>query len=60
MTIPTNFVAPNLPVALPAYEQMMEERFKNVLRLYFNQLDNHNNLINEQVASNQTLIWLDM
>lgn len=60
MTIPTNFVAPNLPNADPEFEKTLEERFRNVLRLYFKQLDNHNRIINEQVASNQTNIWLNM
>ena len=60
MTIPINFAAPNLPVALREFEETAEERFRNVLRLYFKQIDNHNNTINEQVASNQTNIWLNM
>lgn len=60
MSIPTNFVAPNLPTTAEDYEKSAEQRFRNALRLYFNLLDNHNNIINVQVASNQTLIWLNM
>jgi hypothetical protein len=60
MTVPTNFVAPSLPVSLPTFDQSLEERFRNVLRLYFNQIDNQNRTSNEQVATNQTMIWLDM
>ena len=33
-------VAPNLPVALPEYSPIFEDQYSNVLRLYFNQLDN--------------------
>lgn len=60
MSIPANFVAPALPFALEEYEQRGQEKFTNVLRLYFNLLDNHNTTINSQVSSNQTLIWLNM
>ena len=33
-------VAPNLPVAAPQYSAQYEDQYSNVLRLYFNQLDN--------------------
>ena len=33
-------VAPNQPMAQPEYDQRFQEQFSNVLRLYFNQLDN--------------------
>jgi hypothetical protein len=33
-------VAPNQPMAQPDYDQRFQEQFSNVLRLYFNQLDN--------------------
>ena len=33
-------VAPNLPVATPQYSAQYEDQYSNVLRLYFNQLDN--------------------
>jgi hypothetical protein len=60
MSIPTSFVAPNLPLASEEYERSMEERFRNAERIYFALLDNQNQTINEQVSSNQTLIWLNM
>lgn len=60
MTIPVNFTAPALPVANADFNQSLEERFRNILRLYFNQIDNQNRVSNEQVATNQTMIWLDM
>ena len=60
MTIPVNFVAPNLPVALKEYDQSAHDQLRNILRLYFNQNDNHNNTVNEQVSTNQALIWMNM
>lgn len=60
MSIPADFVAPSLPVSLEEYDQRGQDKFNNVLRLYFNLLDNHNTVINSQVSSNQTLIWLNM
>ena len=35
-----NTVAPNLPLATRTYEQNYHDQLNNVLRLYFNQLDN--------------------
>lgn len=35
-----NPVAPNLPLATPQYERQFQDQFENILRLYFNQLDN--------------------
>lgn len=35
-----NPVAPNLPLATTLYERQYQDQFSNVLRLYFNQLDN--------------------
>jgi len=32
--------APNLPIAPVEYSQQFQDQFNNVLRLYFNQLDN--------------------
>ena len=60
MSIPADFVAPALPVSIAEYDQRSQDKFNNVLRLYFNLLDNHNTVINSQVSSNQTLIWLNM
>ena len=60
MTIPVGFVAPQLPAAVEQYDRSSEERFINALRLYFRLLDNQNQVINNQVSTNQTLIWLNM
>ena len=35
-----NPVAPNLPFAPLQYERQFQDQFENILRLYFNQLDN--------------------
>jgi hypothetical protein len=35
-----NPVAPNLPLATPEYDRQFQDQFENILRLYFNQLDN--------------------
>lgn len=32
--------APNLPIATPVYNQQSEDKYSNILRLYFNTLDN--------------------
>jgi hypothetical protein len=60
MTIPVGFVAPRLPVAVEQYDRSSEDRFINALRLYFGLLDNQNQVINNQVSTNQTLNWLSM
>jgi hypothetical protein len=36
----TNPVAPNLPLAPGEYNRQFQDQFENILRLYFNQLDN--------------------
>ena len=33
-------IAPNLPVANQEYSALFEDKYSNVLRLYFNQIDN--------------------
>ena len=35
-----NPVAPNLPLATKEYDRQFQDQFENILRLYFNQLDN--------------------
>lgn len=60
MSIPENFVAPGLPVASEKYDASLQEQFRNVLRMYFNRLDNYNQVTNEQDAATQTLTWLNM
>ena len=34
-------VAPSLPIAMPEYNQQYYDQYSNVLRLYFNQIDNY-------------------
>jgi hypothetical protein len=36
-----NTVAPSLPVATQDYEKQYQDQYSNILRLYFNQLDNY-------------------
>jgi len=46
-----NTVAPNLPLGPREYEQLYTDQLNNVLRLYFNQLDNFTGaLANETVG----------
>ena len=59
MSIPNNFVAPNIPIPTDEYNKSDEQKFRNVLRLYFNLLDNSNSTINDQVSTGQTLLWLN-
>ena len=41
VTTVRNTVAPNLPIAPVDYNQQYQDQFGNVLRLYFNQIDNY-------------------
>jgi hypothetical protein len=50
---------PNLPVAPTLYDQDYTSRFNNVLRLYFNQLDNVITANTNAIASNNVLNWLN-
>lgn len=45
-------VAPNLPVAPAEYERQYQDQYSNILRLYFNRLDN---LLGQLVATIDTL-----
>ena len=53
-----NPAAPNLPLATPEYETRYQDQLNNVLRLYFNRLQNAQQQLIDQVASNQTQAWL--
>ena len=46
-------VAPRLPNAPLAYEPLYQEQFMNILRLYFNQLDNST----QQLTANNNLLY---
>jgi hypothetical protein len=46
--IPTS--APRLPSAPPQYDGRFQEQYSNILRLYFNQLDNINSLVAKRIV----------
>ena len=58
MSIPRAPAPPSLPLGPLEYDRRYQDQYSNVLRLYFNQLQNVQQIITEQVASNQTNIWL--
>jgi len=60
MTIPSNVIAPNLPLPPDEYQRLAQQTLTNVLRLYFNQLDSFNTISIEQMNTNQALIWLSL
>ena len=53
-----NTVAPNLPIAVPDYSQQYSDQYSNVLRLYFNQLDNTNGQTIDAINSLYVTNWL--
>jgi len=55
-----NIVAPNLPLATKNYDKRYIDQLNNILRLYFNQIDNlFNQLkISAETDSVQTQVWL--
>ena len=55
-----NIVAPNLPVAPVEYQQRFQDQLNNVLRLYFNQVDNSTQQLTQAVNSLSTQQWLGM
>ena len=58
MSIPIINVAPNLPLPPAQYSQAYFDALTKVLRLYFVSNDNFNQVISNQVSTNQALIWL--
>ena len=58
MSIPVINVAPNLPLPSSEYDQHYLDTLTKVLRLYFVSNDNFNQVISNQVSTNQALIWL--
>jgi len=58
MSIPIINVAPNLPLPPQTYDQHYFDALTKVLRLYFASNDNFNQVVSNQVATNQALIWL--
>ena len=53
-------VAPSLPIALPDYSQQYYDQYSNVLRLYFNQLDNTNTQTINAINNLTTMSWLQL
>jgi len=53
MTDITKVVAPRLPNAPLRYEPAYQDQFMNILRLYFNQLDNST----QQLTTNHNLLY---
>jgi len=60
-----NPAVPNLPLGPDEYERRYQDQFANVLRLYFNQLNtgmgvliDNQNVIQEQIDRNLTLVWV--
>ena len=58
MSIPIINVSPNLPLPPQTYDQQYFDVLTKVLRLYFASNDNVNQVISNQVSTNQALIWL--
>jgi hypothetical protein len=53
-----NIRAPALPLPTNDYQQMQQDQFQYVLRLYFNRLDTYNNATTTAINSQNVLIWL--
>jgi hypothetical protein len=53
-------VAPSLPIGMPDYSQQYTDQYSNVLRLYFNQLDNTNFQTIEAINSLYVTNWLSL
>jgi hypothetical protein len=58
MSIPRAPAPPSLPLGPLEYDRRYQDQYSNVLRLYFNQIQNVQQEITAQVATNQTNIWL--
>lgn len=56
-TLPTK--APNLPSGPVQYDQRYQDQLGNVLRLYFNQIDNNTGSLNQTANSISVMNWLD-
>jgi hypothetical protein len=52
--------SPALPIAPSEYDQMQQNQFSNVLRLYFNRLDQYNIKSSTEQNSQNVLIWMGM
>jgi hypothetical protein len=52
-----NVRSPALPLSPIEYDQRQQDQFQNVLRLYFNRLDNFNVQMANNVNSQNVLQW---
>jgi hypothetical protein len=52
--------SPALPIQPLEYDQRQQDQFQNVLRLYFNRLDQYNIKASTEQNSQNVLIWLGM
>ena len=50
--------APSLPIQPEEYNRSQMDQFQNVLRLYFNRLDQYNIQASTQQNSQNVLMWL--
>ena len=54
-----NIKAPALPLPTFDYQQMQQDQFQYVLRLYFNRLDTYNNATAVSINSQNVLQWVN-
>ena len=52
--------SPSLPLPTPEYDDSQQNQFQNILRLYFNRLDQYNIQSSDDTNSNNVLIWMNM
>jgi hypothetical protein len=52
--------SPSLPLPTPEYNVQQQDQFQNILRLYFNRLDQYNIQSSNDTNSNNVLIWMNM
>ena len=50
--------SPALPISPVDYSKMQQDQFENVLRLYFNRLDQYNIQASMEQNSQNVLMWL--
>ena len=52
--------SPALPLPTSEYDIQQQNQFQNILRLYFNRLDQYNIQSSNDTNSNNVLIWMNM
>jgi hypothetical protein len=50
--------SPSLPIQPDEYDRSQMDQFQNVLRLYFNRLDDYNTQASREQNSQNVLIWM--